>query len=34
MSYSETRAENILEICGLDEHTTDLIHNFATNRFN
>uniref|UniRef100_A0A1I8Q4U4 TROVE domain-containing protein n=1 Tax=Stomoxys calcitrans TaxID=35570 RepID=A0A1I8Q4U4_STOCA len=33
MSYSETRNENILEICGLDEHTPDLIHNFATQRF-
>ncbi|KAM7349063.1 RNA-binding protein Ro60 isoform 1-T2 [Cochliomyia hominivorax] len=33
MSYSETRSENILEICGLDEHTTDIIHNFATHRF-
>lgn len=33
MAYSETRNENILEICGLDEHTPDLIHNFATHRF-
>ncbi|XP_075155967.1 RNA-binding protein Ro60 [Haematobia irritans] len=33
MSYSQTRNENILEICGLDEHTPDLIHNFATHRF-
>ncbi|KAI8121631.1 60 kDa SS-A/Ro ribonucleoprotein [Lucilia cuprina] len=33
MNYSETRSENILEICGLDEHTTDIIHNFANNRF-
>ncbi|XP_061388272.1 uncharacterized protein LOC133323348 [Musca vetustissima] len=33
MTYSQTRNENILEICGLDEHTPELIHNFATHRF-
>uniref|UniRef100_A0A1A9W1X2 TROVE domain-containing protein n=1 Tax=Glossina brevipalpis TaxID=37001 RepID=A0A1A9W1X2_9MUSC len=33
MNYSQTRKENILEICGLDEHTTDIIHNFITHRF-
>lgn len=33
MRYSETRNENILEICGLDENTTNLINNFALNRF-
>ncbi|KAL9882353.1 RNA-binding protein Ro60 isoform 1-T1 [Glossina fuscipes fuscipes] len=33
MHYSQTRKENILEICGLDEHTTDIIHNFITHRF-
>nr|XP_014103722.1 60 kDa SS-A/Ro ribonucleoprotein [Bactrocera oleae] len=33
MRYSETRNENMLEICGLDEHTTNLINNFALNRF-
>ncbi|XP_004537749.1 60 kDa SS-A/Ro ribonucleoprotein [Ceratitis capitata] len=33
MRYSDTRNENILEICGLDDHTTNLINNFALNRF-
>ncbi|XP_067641914.1 RNA-binding protein Ro60 [Eurosta solidaginis] len=33
MRYSDTRNENILEICGLDDHTTNLINNFALNHF-
>ncbi|XP_017476093.1 PREDICTED: 60 kDa SS-A/Ro ribonucleoprotein [Rhagoletis zephyria] len=33
MRYSDTRNENILEICGLDEHTTNIINNFALNHF-
>ena len=33
MQYNMSRCQNILEICGLDEHTTDIIYNFANHRF-
>ncbi|XP_037936290.1 60 kDa SS-A/Ro ribonucleoprotein [Teleopsis dalmanni] len=33
MQYSETHVENILEICGVNMHSVDVINNFALNRF-
>ncbi|XP_055913132.1 RNA-binding protein RO60 [Eupeodes corollae] len=33
MSYSTERNENILEICGLDSNTANVIDSFALNRF-